>query len=98
MPFEIEFTPEAIEDVRLLPKKERRIVLKGIEAQLRHRPLRETRNRKRLRPNQMAEWELRLGKFRVFFDVDPEGLRVKVEAVGYKTGSRLFIHGEEYEL
>jgi mRNA-degrading endonuclease RelE of RelBE toxin-antitoxin system len=82
MPFEIEFTPEAIEDVRLLPKKERRKVLKGIEAHLRHRPLRETRNRKRLRPNLVAEWELRLGKFRVFFDVDPEGLWVRVEAVG----------------
>ncbi len=98
MPFEIEFTPEAIEDMRLLPKNERRVVLRGIESQFRHQPLRETRNRKRLRPNQVAEWELRVGKFRVFFDVDPEGKQVKVEAVGYKTGSRLFIHGKEYEL
>jgi mRNA-degrading endonuclease RelE of RelBE toxin-antitoxin system len=58
----------------------------------------ETRNRKRLHPNDLAEWELRVGKFRVFYDVDETELRVKVEAVGYKRGSVLIVHGQEYEL
>lgn len=52
----------------------------------------------RLRPNALAEWELRLGKFRVFYDVDEQAATVKVEAIGTKEGSTLFIHGEEYEL
>ena len=51
-----------------------------------------------MRPNDLAEWELRLGKFRVFYDVEEQVKIVKVEAIGYKDGSQLFIHGEEYEL
>jgi len=41
---------------------------------------------------------LRIGDFRVFYDVDAERAVVKIEAVGYKEGSKLFVHGEEYEL
>ena len=29
---------------------------------------------------------------------DAEKAVVKIEAVGYKQGSKLFLHGEEYEL
>jgi hypothetical protein len=38
-----------------------------------------------------------IGDFRVFYDVDLNGPLVKIEAIGRKAGSRLFIHGEEYE-
>ena len=96
--FEIEFTLEALEDMRLLKKRERQQVIKEIEGQLKHQASLETRNRKRLRPNELAEWELRIGRFRVFYDVNTEAKRAKIEAVGYKRGSRLFIHGEEYQL
>jgi mRNA-degrading endonuclease RelE of RelBE toxin-antitoxin system len=98
MRFEVEFTPEAIDDMRRLRKRERRAVFQGIEGQFRHEPLHETRNRRRLRPNQLAEWELRLGRLRVFFDIDQARRLIKIEAVGYKKGSRLFVHGEEYQL
>jgi mRNA-degrading endonuclease RelE of RelBE toxin-antitoxin system len=63
-----------------------------------HQPTQETRNRKKLRPNQIAEWELRVDKFRIFYDLDEAREVVKIEAVGYKKGSCLFIHGEEYSL
>ena len=53
---------------------------------------------KRLRPNQLAEWELRVESFRVFDDVFLEDSVVKVMAVGSKVGNNLFIHGEKYEL
>jgi mRNA-degrading endonuclease RelE of RelBE toxin-antitoxin system len=96
--FRIEFTPEAIDDLRLLRKYDRQQVIAAIEAQLVHQPDVETHNRKRLRPNDLAEWELRAGRFRVFYDVEPDALRVKIEAVGYKEGSTLFVHGEKYEL
>lgn len=96
--FKIEFTPEAIEDMRLLRKYERTRVIEEIENQLIYQPAQETRNRKRLRPNELAEWELRIDKFRVFYDIDEEDTVVKIEAVGYKEGNRLFIHGEEYQL
>ncbi len=96
--FEIVLTPESIDDMRLLRKVERQHVLDEIEKQLQHQAVAETRNRKRLHPNDLAEWELRVGKFRVFYDVNQAEFRVKIEAVGYKRGSVLIVHGEEYEL
>ena len=96
--FRLEFTPEALEDLRLLRAYDQRRVLDAIQAQLRYQPEQETRNRKRLRPNKLAEWELRIGTFRVFYDIDVEGEFVKIEAVGYKQGNTLFVHGEEFEL
>jgi len=68
--FQISFTPEAIEDLRWFIKVDRKSIMEEIETQLLHEPSTETRNRKRLRPNQLAEWELRSGGFRVFFDVE----------------------------
>lgn len=96
--FEIQFTADAIEDMRWFKKGERKQIIAELESQLGYEPATETRNRKRLRPNKIAEWELRLERFRVFFDMDPQNRLIKVEAVGYKRGSRLFIHGKEYEL
>ncbi len=95
---EIKFTLEAVEDLRLFPKRDRRWIIAEIEKQLSHQPTVETRNRKRLRPNKLAEWELRIDRFRVFYDINEEDRFIKIEAVGYKKGSRLFIHGSEYEL
>jgi len=96
--FRIEFTPEAITDLRFFRKYDQERIVRGIEAQLPHQATEPSRNRKRLRPNQLAEWELRIGDFRVFYDVDLVESLVKIEAIGYKDGSTLFVHGEEYEL
>jgi mRNA-degrading endonuclease RelE of RelBE toxin-antitoxin system len=96
--YEIEFTPEALEDLKSLRKFEQKEVTESIEAQLRYEPTIETRNRKRLSPNEVAEWELRIGKFRVFYSVEEAVLIVSIEAVGFKIGSLLFIRGEKREL
>jgi mRNA-degrading endonuclease RelE of RelBE toxin-antitoxin system len=96
--YEIEVTPEAIGDSRMLKKRERQIVIREVEEQLRYEPTQETRNRKRLHPNQLAEWELRLERYRVFYDVDNAIGIVKVVAVGLKIGNRLYIQNEEYQL
>ena len=96
--FQIEFTSEAIQDMRSFRKPERRRIIEEIGSQLKHFPAQETRNKKKLRPNRVAEWELRVDKFRVFYDVEKEERSVKIEAVGYKKGSTLFIHGDEYKL
>jgi len=42
--------------------------------------------------------QLRIGDFRVFYDVDEPNGVVRIEAVGYEEGNKLFVHGEEYEL
>jgi mRNA-degrading endonuclease RelE of RelBE toxin-antitoxin system len=96
--YEIEYTAEAVDDLKLFRKFEQRYISDHVDEQLLQEPAIETRNRKKLRPNEVAEYELRLGKFRVFYDVDERLKTVKIEAIGYKEGSRLFIHGKEYDL
>jgi mRNA-degrading endonuclease RelE of RelBE toxin-antitoxin system len=59
--------------------------------------LTETRNRKPLRPNPIAPWELRVGELRVFYDVDEPGV-VTILAIGTKRGNMFFIDGEQIDL
>jgi mRNA-degrading endonuclease RelE of RelBE toxin-antitoxin system len=96
--YRIELTPEAIDDLALLRPFDQRRIVSEIEAQLAHEPVSETRHRKRLRPNRLAEWELRVGAFRVYYDVLTTDGAVKVVAVGRKTGNDLYIHGERFDL
>jgi hypothetical protein len=60
-----------------------------------HEPDVETRNRKPLRANSLAPWELRVGDLRVYYDM-PEGDEpsVLVVAIGVKIGSELRIGGK----
>ncbi len=59
----------------------------------------EARNRKPLRPNPIAPWELRIGALRVFYEVAPhEGGAVRILAIGKKTGSVLHIGGQAIKL
>jgi mRNA-degrading endonuclease RelE of RelBE toxin-antitoxin system len=96
--FQIEFTPESLDDLKGFRRFDRQQIISTIEVQLLHQPALETRSRKRLRPNQLAEWELRIGGFRVFYDVIEPTSTVKIVAVGFKQGSKLFVHGVEYQL
>ena len=51
-----------------------------------------------MRSNIIATWELRVGGFRVYYDVDDFEPVVIVRAIGSKIGNRLFIAGEEITL
>ncbi|HKI06649.1 MAG TPA: type II toxin-antitoxin system RelE/ParE family toxin [Thermoanaerobaculia bacterium] len=92
----IEFTKDAIEDLRFLKKLEQRLVVDAIERQLSVSPEVETRNRKPLRPNEVSMWELRVNAFRVFYDIEDGVVRIK--AVGRKEHNRLVIRGKEFLL
>jgi mRNA-degrading endonuclease RelE of RelBE toxin-antitoxin system len=96
--FEIKLTEEAIEDLRWFKKTEQAYILDELEAAVSKEPAAETRNRKRLRPNQLAEWEVRIGDFRVFYDIDQESKLIKIQAAGYKERNKLLIRGKEYKL
>ena len=50
--------------------RQRAIVLDAVDEQLTHQPTVETRNRKPMRPNPLAPWELRIGVLRVYYDVE----------------------------
>jgi len=82
-----------------LTARQRAIVLSAVKVQLQYEPVRETRNRKPLRPNPLAPWELRVGALRVFYEVDArEPDLVNVLAIGIKRGNRLLVAGKELRI
>ena len=98
MAFEIEVSPDARDHLRSLKKRDQQIIVDAIAEQLMHRPDQPTARRKRLEDNPIAPWELRVGDFRVFYDISGDEQRVIVVAVGQKSHNELRIGGEEIEL
>lgn len=99
MAYAIEIARSVVAQLEALSGAERARVLDGIEKQLGQEPLRETRNRKPLRPNPIAPWELRVGSLRVFYDVSETGRKiVHVLAIGKKVRNVVWIGGQEIKL
>lgn len=97
MKFAIEFAESVAGHLLALTRAERVRVLDAVERQLGREALQETRNRKPLRPNPVAPWELRVGPMRVFYEVTP-GRVVRVVAVGKKVRNVLRIGKREVRL
>jgi mRNA-degrading endonuclease RelE of RelBE toxin-antitoxin system len=69
MRHEVVLAPEAVEDFRRLPARQRAIVRSGMERHLRHQPTAVSRSRiKRLRGLAQPQYRLRLDDLRVFYD------------------------------
>jgi mRNA interferase RelE/StbE len=98
MAFTIQFAPPARLHLKALRKRDQQILLDAIGTRLTDRPEQPPRNQKKLQENQLAPWELRIGPFRVFYDVHgPEGI-VVILAIGRKAHNVLRIGNEEVEL
>ena len=98
MSYRVVYTPSAREHLRALTARQRTNVLDAIARPLLHEPAVQTRNRKPLRPNPVAGWELRLGDLRVYYDVIESDALVDVRAIGVKIRDRVYIGGQETEL
>lgn len=99
MAYEVRFAEDVKEHLRALTVPERSAALEAIERQLPYEPLVETRNRKPLRPNPIAPWQLRVGKLRVFYEAVPgEPAIVRILAVGKKERNILRIAHREIRL
>jgi mRNA-degrading endonuclease RelE of RelBE toxin-antitoxin system len=96
--FAVELTETALAHLAAYKRFESNVILEAIRTQLPFEPLTETKHRKLLRANPLADWELRVQKYRVFYEVAAEQQRVRVVAVGHKEHNRLYIGGEEIEL
>ena len=92
MRFEIKFTRNADGDLDHYGVYEQKLISDGVERFLEIDANVETRRHKQLRSNPMSPWELRLGKYRVFYEVQA-GAVVRVLAVGHKVHNELFIRG-----
>jgi len=99
LPHRIEYSPDAEDHLRMLTARQQATVLDTVDRQLMHRPTIETRNRKPMRPNPIAPWELRIGILRVYYDVEEEpDSVVHIRAVGIKQRNRVRIGREVIEL
>lgn len=94
MKYQVEIVESAMEDLGALKKRDRVTIFESILRDLEQ----QTRNRKLLRKNVLSRWELRVGAFRVFYDVFEDTKKVLVTAVGYKERNRLLIRGKEVRM
>jgi len=97
--YRIDYSPDAVDHLRALPVREQRNLVDAVDEQLADQPTVETRNRKPMRPNPIAPWELRVGHLRVYYEVqeEPDPV-VRVLAVGVKDRNGVRIAGEEMVL
>jgi mRNA-degrading endonuclease RelE of RelBE toxin-antitoxin system len=98
MGYRIEITEDAKVDLAFFKANERKRILAAIREQLSYEPLKETRNRKKLRENPISPWELRSGKYRVFYEVEEDIVTVGVISVGWKKHNILYIRGKEVKI
>lgn len=96
--YAIEMTEEAKSDLDFYAVTARRTIVSAIRLQLMHEPLTPTRNRKPLRDHPLAKWELRVERYRVFYDVDQLAQTVIVTAVGHKEHNVLLVRGRQVAL
>jgi mRNA-degrading endonuclease RelE of RelBE toxin-antitoxin system len=104
----INYSPEAMDHLAALPKNDQVTVVDQVHRMLADQPTLPSRKRKALRPNDIAQWELRLGELRVFYDVTiavktegettQEQSTVTIKAIGKKTHNELWIGGKKVKL
>ena len=97
MRFEVKLVPSAEQDLDYYKAHEQKIILDGISTFLVMDGDVETKRRKQLRPNPIGPWELRMGDYRVFYEVR-EARVVRVLAIGHKRHNDLFIRGRRVEI
>jgi mRNA-degrading endonuclease RelE of RelBE toxin-antitoxin system len=83
MPFTVIIDPSALKDLKGIRVFDRRCIVQAIDDQLIHEATVATRNRKIL-PDLVPPffcrppvWQLRIGDFRVFYDVDEDVVHVR---------------------
>lgn len=97
MDYVINITEDAWQDLRYFRVYEQRIIVEAIELYLSRDAEIESEHRKQLRPNQLASWEMKTGKYRAFYEI-AEPQMVSVVSIGHKDHNELFIRGKKVRL
>jgi len=75
--YEIILAPEAVEDLRRLSARDRSTIRDALERLLRYEPGKESRSSiQRLRGISRPQYRLRVGDFRVFYDVGEDAVEI----------------------
>jgi len=94
MPYKIKITEDGERQLRALPARDQRILEAAILSRLEHQATTSSKAVKRLRPNPLAEFELRAGDLRALYNVEEDEVIVLI--VGRKVGNTLIVEGEEF--
>jgi mRNA-degrading endonuclease RelE of RelBE toxin-antitoxin system len=92
MPYELRYSPEALEALKHLRSVDQSAIMDAAEQVLTVNPTLESRARvKRLRQPAPTQYRLRVGRFRVFYNVQGQHVRIvrilsKEDAVKYLQG------------
>jgi mRNA-degrading endonuclease RelE of RelBE toxin-antitoxin system len=92
--YTITITEVAEAHLRSLPARDQRTPEAAIKSRLTHQPATPTRAIKKLRSNPFAEFELRVGDWRVLYNVEES--EVVLLVIGRKVGNTLLVAGEEF--
>jgi mRNA-degrading endonuclease RelE of RelBE toxin-antitoxin system len=99
MPYQIVYARATEEHLRELTARQRSIVIDAVDRHLSHQPSVASRNRKPMRENPIAKWELRIGNLRAYYEIEETGQpTVNVLAIGVKRRNRVWIGRQEHEL
>ncbi len=90
MDYNIEFRQSANDDLNYYEKYDQKIIVNAILEYLKTDANIASRKRMQLLPNIIAPWELRVGKYRIFYEIT-ERQRVKILAVGHREHNELFV-------
>lgn len=96
--YEVRFSEDAERHLKGFSARDRGTILDSVEEQLVHQPTVVTRNRKLLRQNPTAAWELRVQEFRVLYNVEETIVTVFVVAIAVKDGNKYVVEGQEFQL
>jgi mRNA-degrading endonuclease RelE of RelBE toxin-antitoxin system len=93
--YRVEYSPDTLDHFQFLTRFQQVTVLDMVEKKLPFLPDRESKNRKPMRPNPIAPWELRIGTLRVYYDImeEPEPV-VYIRAIGIKDRNKIRIGNE----
>jgi mRNA-degrading endonuclease RelE of RelBE toxin-antitoxin system len=94
VPFTITMTAYAEAQWLSLPAREQRMLEAAVHTKLRHHPDIETGAIKKLRPDPLAGYELRVGNLRVLYNVKERDVELLI--VGRKAGNTLIVKGEAF--
>ena len=95
--YHIEYTRAADEDLRYFTKREQKIIRTGIKEQLLYQPTVITTNRfpREDRSDKIADWELRVGDYRVYYNVQEAVKIVRIERITEKHGQFNLFRGRK---
>ena len=97
MAYRVAYDPDAADDLDYYRRRVAGVgrVEDAVRDQLRHEPMKRTRNRFPAGPGAPGTWELRVQPFRVFYDVDEGDEVVAIRAVLHKPRETPYRRGKE---